>query len=366
MEEDGLEQLPPCFEPGSSKAKLTWFGAICLEGIGMFVEAYIIITTGQVKTIWHAAYPHCFYPTHEMNCPNQINCCGSFSNTPDSCGLNHPDYATDGLHQDCDPDGTYKSNLMCSEGVTGGMSYAEFAGIMLGMVTFGKVADLLGKHAAGMLTAVFQVIGVVMMTFYSSENLNVMFLVFDVFFFIFGFGVGGEYPLTAANAASHHVESLEEASLNDAERHHLRVLRERERTGRRGETIAMVFAMQGIGAVVGSIFLVCLIYFGEQERTDCDTDGYNPHGQSTEALSAIWRTFYFVGLISVLMVLMYRGLVLEEGKGHKRLLARKERRRKNLDTEIVTSKSCGFMGVNLVEGGNEIEGGKKPFMRAGE
>ena len=82
--------------------------------------------------------------------------------------------------------------------------------------------------------------------------------------------------------------------------------------------------------MVGSIFLVCLIYFGEQERTDCDTDGYNPHGQSTEALSAIWRTFYFVGLIFVLMVLMYRGLVLEEGKGHKRLLACKERRQKKL------------------------------------
>ena len=82
--------------------------------------------------------------------------------------------------------------------------------------------------------------------------------------------------------------------------------------------------------MVGSIFLVCLIYFGEQERTDCDTDGYNSHGQSTKALSAIWRTFYFVGLIFVLMVLMYRGLVLEEGKGHKRLLARKERRRKKL------------------------------------
>jgi MFS family permease len=344
IEEDGLEELPPRFEPGSSKAKLTWFGAICLEGIGMFVEAYIIITTGQVKTIWHAAYPHCFYPTHEMNCPNQIHCCGSFSNTPDTCGLNGPDYATDGLHQDCNPDGTYKSNLMCSEGVTGGISYAEFAGIMLGMITFGKVADLLGKHSAGMLTAVFQVIGVAMMTFYSSENLNVMFIVFAIFFFIFGFGVGGEYPLTAANAASHHVESLEEASLDDADRHHRRVLRERERTVRRGETIAMVFAMQGIGAVVGSIFLVCLIYFGEQERTDCDTDGYNPHGQSTEALSAIWRTFYFIGLIFVLMVLIYRGLVLEEGKGHKKLLARKERRRAKLGHENSAFQILWFYG----------------------
>jgi Na+/melibiose symporter-like transporter len=106
----------------------------------------------------------------------------------------------------------------------------------------------------------------------------------------------------------------------------------------------MVFAMQGIGAVVGSIFLVCLIYFGEQERTDCDTDGYNPHGQSTEALSAIWRTFYFIGLIFVLMVLIYRGLVLEEGKGHKKLLARKERRRAKLGHENSAFQILWFYG----------------------
>ena len=87
--------------------------------------------------------------------------------------------------------------------------------------------------------------------------------------------------------------------MDDAERHHVRFVRERERTARRGETIAMVFAMQGVGAVVGSVFLVCLIYFGEQGRVDCDIEGYNPHGQSTEALSAIWRTFYFIGMLSL-------------------------------------------------------------------
>ncbi len=127
--------------------------------------------------------------------------------------------------------------------------------------------------------------------------------------------------MTAANEASHHVELLEEASLDDAERHQLRVLRKRERTVRCRETIAMVFAMQGVGAVVGSIFLVCLIYFGNQKRSNCNINGVNPHGQSTKALDAIWRTFYFIGLIFFLMVLIYCGLVLKEGEGHKKLLA---------------------------------------------
>lgn len=44
------EELPPRFEIGSSKQKVKWFGALCVTGIGMFVEAYIIITTGKPHT----------------------------------------------------------------------------------------------------------------------------------------------------------------------------------------------------------------------------------------------------------------------------------------------------------------------------
>jgi len=43
-DEDLFDMLPRRFEPGSSKARMTWFGALCLAGMGMFVEAYIIIT----------------------------------------------------------------------------------------------------------------------------------------------------------------------------------------------------------------------------------------------------------------------------------------------------------------------------------
>ncbi|KAL7540554.1 hypothetical protein ACHAWF_006716 [Thalassiosira exigua] len=201
---------------------------------------------------------------------------------------------------------------------------------MLGMLTFGKVADVLGKHVAGLLTASFQVVGVTMMTFFYSNNMDTWLIVFIVFFFIFGFGVGGEYPLTAASAAAHHIESMEEAAMDDEERHRIRVLREKERSARRGETISLVFAMQGVGSVAGSLFLICFIYFGRQQHVRCDMPGFNPKGQSKDALAAIWRSFYFVGGIFVAMVLIYRGLVHEEGEGHQRLLARKERRQAKL------------------------------------
>ena len=200
-----------------------------------------------------------------MTCPQNIECCGLFENTPDTCGEG----------EKCAEDGTYQDKYLCNEGVISAISYAEFAGIMLGMLTFGKLADAFGKHFAEILTAIFQIIGVTMMTFFKAERKNIQLLVFDVFFFVFGFGVGGEYPLSAAGAAAHHVESLEEAEMDDDERHRVRVLREKERSIRRGETISLVFAMQGVGAVVGSVFLLCLIYFGGQERVDCDAPGHN-------------------------------------------------------------------------------------------
>jgi hypothetical protein len=92
----------------------------------------------------------------------------------------------------------------------------------------------------------------------------------------------------------------------------------------------LVFSQQGVGAVVGSAFLCALIYFSDQSEANCEIDGHNPRGYSAEALDSVWRSFYFIGMIFVVMVLVYRGLVLEEGDGHKRLMARKARRKAKL------------------------------------
>lgn len=156
---------------------------------------------------------------------------------------------------------------------------------------------------------------------------------FSAFFGVFGLGVGGEYPLAASGAADHHSESIEEAKMEDKDRHKLRVMRDHERTARRGETIGCVFAMQGVGAVTGSLFLIVLIYFAGEGRVECDQGarpGANEAGVIELALSAVWRSFYFIGAIFVFMVLLYRFLIVEEGEGHERLKKRRERRSKKL------------------------------------
>jgi hypothetical protein len=310
-----LLEIPGRYDKASVKSKITWFGVLCLTGVGMFVEAYVIITTGQVKTVWHDNYPTCWDSENEQPCPNNIECCGLFPNTPQDVCQVTTTTPTPTPNEDSictqDDNNTYPSNLLCSSRQLGGVSYAEFAGIMVGMLVFGTIADRIGRKKDGTLTALLMIVGIGGMTFFDSKDVGTLFLLFSIFFAIFGLGVGGEYPLTATQAAEYHAENAENALLDDEERRHQRILVETAKTARRGETIALVFAMQGVGAVVGSVFLLALIYFSNQTRTHCDQDSSNSRGADQNALESIWRSFYFIGLIFVCMLFIYRSLVLE-------------------------------------------------------
>ena len=76
----------------------------------------------------------------------------------------------------------------------------------------------------GVLAALLGVIGVIVMTFMDSTDLNTQFLIYAIFFGVFGMGVGGEYPLTAMSASQHHSETMEEAAMEDDERRKSRCL----------------------------------------------------------------------------------------------------------------------------------------------
>lgn len=267
IDEEALENMPRRFEGTSVKASVTWFGAMCIAGIGMFVEAYIIITTGQIKTVWHDQLPTCFVPTGNQLCPENIECCNLFPNTPfdETTGQCAIDTSNSPV---CQANGMYDEKLLCEEGIINSISYSEFAGIMLGMLIFGTLIDVLGRNATGLITSMFMIVGITVMTFVSSTNYNTLFLIWAIFFGIFGLGVGGEYPLGAANAAATDAMAKEETKLDDEERRKFRILRDHEKTARRGETIGIVFAMQGLGAVCGSVFVLILLYFSEQTHAE--------------------------------------------------------------------------------------------------
>jgi len=295
LKDEDMKDLPDRFDATSVKAKATWFGALCLSGIGIFINAWIVISTGQIKTIWHAQYPTCWAPDVPQQCPFQIDCCGLFPNTPvqvnGTCAPQTPEV--------CNADGTYPDQALCDEAVVNAVSYAQFAGIMLGMLTFGRIADVVGRTRAGILTACFMIIGVAVMTFAYSPESEKLFIIFATFFGVFGFGVGGEYPLAAMAAASQHEDAAEDALHDDDERRRARALLDKAKTARRGENIALVFGMQGVGSVMGSVYLLFLVYFSGQLRVDwyvnrnatcarrsnCSTYPILPHSSVLIALS---------------------------------------------------------------------------------
>lgn len=253
-------------------------------------------------------------------------------------------------------DDTYPESLLCSSRATNSVSYSEFAGIMAGMMIFGFACDIIGRKKSGTFTSILMLVGVSGMALFDSDNSTTLFVVFASFFGIFGLGVGGEYPLTASGASQYHAKNTQVALLDDEEQHRRRVLLEAAQTARRGETIALVFAMQGIGAVVGSLLLLILIRSANQSKIDCDSVTSNSTGNNADALAGIWRGFYLIGLLSVAMLLLYRWLILEESTDHLIVQQRKNARKERLgeaSTSTYTWKILRFYLPRLIgTGGN--------------
>ena len=338
--EDRLSEIPGRHD-ANFKATLAWFVTLCLAGVGMFIEAYVIITTGQVKTVWDHQYPACWEPDRDQVCPDDIECSGLFPNTPDESSGWEPDPNV------CSADGSYPSNVLCSEHTTSAVSYAEFAGIMAGMLVIGIVADAIGRKKAGILTCLLMVVGISGMTFFKVLSTNTLFAVWSAFFGVFGMGVGGEYPLSASAAAEQHIGHVNTAKEDNIRQRQHRIQLDLARTLRRGETIALVFSMQGVGAVAGSLVLIALIYFGEQTSVDCSSASSNSSGNNPEALNGVWRAFYFVGLLQVLVLLVYRGVISEESEAFEKVKQRKLKR-KEKHGEQVAWKILWFYAPRLV------------------
>src|ERR1039458_10157084 len=99
------------------------------------------------------------------------------------------------------------------------MLFAAF----LGAFAFGRVADILGRKRVYWLVAAIMVVGAL------GSALSPSFWVLIVFRFVLGFGVGGDYPVSA-------VLMSEYANRRD-----------------RGKLVGMVFSTQALGLIVGPL-----------------------------------------------------------------------------------------------------------------
>ena len=99
----------------------------------------------------------------------------------------------------------------------------------LGAFVFGRVADILGRKRVYWLVAAIMVVGAL------GSALSPSFWVLVVFRFVLGFGVGGDYPVSA-------VLMSEYANRRD-----------------RGKLVGMVFSTQALGLIVGPLIALALL-----------------------------------------------------------------------------------------------------------
>ncbi|KAK9821919.1 hypothetical protein WJX81_006266 [Elliptochloris bilobata] len=230
--------------PSARHAVLLWLQgcgtSVVLPGLGMFSEAYFIFAIGNLRPVFDELYGECF-----------------------------------------------KTHTACSRALVASQTYTQVAGIMLGMLSLGVVADLVGRRAGSLICAAFMLGGGVLLTCSSGPTLNAWALVFAVSQFIYGVGVGGEYPLASSSAA-------ERAEADEAVR------------ARRGEMIVCTFAMQGWGNLVNTAVICALLaLFGQ-------TGGAG--GYQAGALAAVWRLSFAVGLVPLVGMLAYRIAYVKESE----------------------------------------------------
>ena len=171
------------------------------HGLGLFGESYLLFSIGTLRPLWQALYPLCFSDDAYTSCP-------------------HP-YLT------------YNS-----------LSYSVVLGVMLGMVIVGNLAGRIGRRNGSLLTASIMVGGALILVLASwllagnfdnnnneeSGRPDVLFMVMSAALFLFGIGVGGEYPLSASLASERAMVAMKERRRLEKE--------EEEQNERRGKMIA--------------------------------------------------------------------------------------------------------------------------------
>lgn len=188
------------------------------HGLGLFGESYLLFSIGTLRPLWQELYPTCFSSDADNNNSNSSSCNNPFL--------------------------TYNS-----------LSYSVVLGVMLGMIIIGNLAGNIGRRKCSLLNASVMVGGATLLViascflsgqfdnrydYYSGQQQDiegyeydaategggsnnnysrpdVLFQVMSISLFIFGIGVGGEYPLSASLASERAMTALNERRRREEE-----------------------------------------------------------------------------------------------------------------------------------------------------
>mmetsp|Transcript_43794 Transcript_43794/g.81758 ORF Transcript_43794/g.81758 Transcript_43794/m.81758 type:complete len:451 (-) Transcript_43794:78-1430(-) len=138
------------------------------------------------------------------------------------------------------------------------------AGVVAGQVGFGLAADWLGRKWAFVATAGLTIVGALTCSLCYESQLLSLPLQMSLCRFLLGAGVGGEYPLSATVTAETSLEA-----------------------DRRGQAMALVVSMQGLGMLMSAMMAVLLLHL-------------------PLSLEAVWRLLLAFGAVPSLIAFSVR------------------------------------------------------------
>jgi MFS family permease len=288
-------------KPKDRNCLTSFFSDAVWPGLGLLGESYMLFSIGILRPIWDIIFPDCF---------------------------------------------VYQTT--CTEFTIHSLTYSIIIGVIVGMICIGYASNNLGRRRGSITTASLMCIGSWSLSILSylaaqpefADSINSLFWCISISFFVFGVGVGGEYPLSAASASEKAIEDLQtrialekgekkkaviksriskllrddtnhtctsvSTNNNGAESTNASPMPNAVLKSHRGRRVQLVFSMQGVGILLNCLVLTGLLaLFGKQN----DDNEYN-----TAALLFIWQVSYYIGSLILSFVLISRVLLLNESK----------------------------------------------------
>ncbi len=130
-----------------------YFSNYVITGLGLFVEGYTLFSIGNLTPLFKAVWPRC-----------------------------------------------WKNHRVCDENWLHAIDYLEIVGIIVGQILVGIEGDWIGRRFGMVQDALIMTLGSIMLTAMWGTSLNGWVICYAWSVFVYGIGVGGEYPMTSTRA----------------------------------------------------------------------------------------------------------------------------------------------------------------------
>ncbi|BFG42971.1 hypothetical protein CerSpe_292450 [Prunus speciosa] len=165
--------------------------------------------------------------------------------------------------------------------VSAAVNGVAFCGTLAGQLFFGWLGDKMGRKKVYGMTLMLMVICSVASGLSFGHNPKSVMTTLCFFRFWLGFGIGGDYPLSAT------------------------IMSEYANKKTRGAFIAAVFAMQGFGILAGGIFAI-ISSAAFEAKFDAPAYEVDPVKSTVPQADYLWRIIVMVGAIPAAMTYYWR------------------------------------------------------------